>query len=184
MFQPVTSDVLGIDPSLNSLGYSYYSNCDELVTGTIVPKKLKGSERLNYHYKELGSLLAETPTRTVLALEGYSMGSAGRGNNNVFKMGELGGIIRLVAWQSGIDILLVPPKTLKLYIAGNGNADKDKVISAVREEYGIDFTGRDDEADAFALMQFGFSYLSRRKPRIEHKRRALLKGELIKGCPF
>lgn len=59
-------------------------------------------------------------------LEGYSMGSKGK----VFHMAENVGFLKALLWINEIDVIEVPPTTLKKETTGKGNADKDKMYEA------------------------------------------------------
>ncbi|WP_353285290.1 crossover junction endodeoxyribonuclease RuvC [Wolbachia endosymbiont (group A) of Beris morrisii] len=63
-----------------------------------------------------------------------------------------GFLAHLTAWceENNIPYQGVPVKTIKRFIAGNGNASKSEVIEAIREK-GF-FPQDDNEADALALM--------------------------------
>ena len=60
---------------------------------------------------------------SLAVVEGYSMGSRG---GMVFSIGELGGIIKLLCYNKDFKTIIIPPKTLKKFVAGNGNAGKEK----------------------------------------------------------
>ena len=67
---------------------------------------------------------------------------------------ELGAIIRLALFDSGVNWVEVPPKSLKKFVTGNGNAKKDLMLLGVYKMWDFD-TEDDNEADAYALAQFG-----------------------------
>ena len=69
-------------------------------------------------------------------------------------LGEVGGVLKLLTWELGIDALIVPPSTMKSLIAGNGHAQKTDVKAALRAQYGYDVP-QDDEADALGLLLVG-----------------------------
>lgn len=170
-------NVMGIDPSLNSTGYSRKVG-GVIETGMIKPLNKRGPDRLYYVRSALRRLLRENKPDLVV-YEGYSMGSRG---NNTFNIGEMGGTLLLELWEQGIDVLLVPPKTLKLAIAGSGNADKDQVKRAVLDLFGQNIQA-DDEADAFALMVFGEVFLRGIGPSafVARAKKQISKTELVKG---
>ena len=99
--------------------------------------------------------LLETYPVTHVAMEGYALGVKGGGR--VFDIGELGGAVKQVLMEKGFDpfaekptCFIVPPKSLKSYITGNGNAKKDDMMGAILRRYGIAFED-DNEGDAYAL---------------------------------
>jgi Holliday junction resolvasome RuvABC endonuclease subunit len=72
--------------------------------------------------------------------------------NRSFDLGELGGVVRLVLHDAGIPFVVVPPTSLKLFVAGNGSADKDQMRTSTLGKWGVDFD-QDDECDAYGLAQ-------------------------------
>lgn len=172
--------ILGFDASLVCSGFAYKDNNDEYHTGTIKTKKLRGPERLNFvehsFIRIIESLYADTGSIDLIVYEDYAMGSKGK----TFNIGELGGVLKLVAWDRGVDVLLVPPSNLKQFTTGKGNADKDKMMSSIADNWGYSVT-QNDEADAFALLKMGEAYIATRKVRQAHKAKALQSCLLIKG---
>lgn len=166
--------ILGFDPSLTSSGFCY-DNAGEIITGRILTKDLRGVERLAY-IRDQCSLLMNKAEAILIAYEGYAMGAnVGR----AFDIGELGGVLKLLAFELDVDILVVPPRNLKLFATGSGNAKKPEVIKAVADVWGYNIP-RDDEADAFVLYKMGEAYRSKRVSRgyEEHARKAL------EGCQY
>lgn len=145
--------VLGFDPSLVSSGYCYQHG-DAIKIGTIVPhKKLDKVHRLQVIKNEFSQILTYSMPELV-AYEGYAMGAKGR----VFSIGELGGVLKSHMWEARINMLIVPPSTLKQYITGKGNATKEEMSLALQERFNYSIT-QDDECDATCLYLFGEAYL-------------------------
>lgn len=169
-----TRNVVGFDGSLTSSGYSFMAD-GTLHVGRIRPKVLRGAERLSFiaNFAEEIFLRADAD---FLALENYSMGSKG---SRVFHIGELGGVLKLVAVRKGMRILTVPPTSLKIFATGNGRAEKEDVIQGIAANWGVRID-KHDEADAFVLMKIGQAYGNRRVYRSypEVRRRALEGCEL------
>lgn len=65
--------------------------------------------------------------------------------------------MRLRLVQQKRRFIEVPPKTLKMFVAGNGSADKVDMLAAIREIYGVPVTN-DDEADAVGLAIFAAAF--------------------------
>lgn len=151
--------LLAVDQSLTSSGYAYYDENDTMRVGRIMPKTLRGVQRLQFIENAFADLMMKA-NADVVAMEGYSMGSRGR----VFDIGELGGVIKLCAYEMGVPILIVPPMTLKGWVTGKGNADKKKMIAAVKKRWYDDVTS-DDVADAIALLHFGQLYVEQKNKR-------------------
>lgn len=165
--------VLALDLSLTSTGLCYRNTRGDIVTGTIEPN-VKDLPRLEWMKSQMTPFIKKC---SMVVIEGYSMGSRGR----VFSIGELGGIIKLLAFSESKPILLVPPKTLKVFVTGNGNADKDMVKQSIEERWSY-LISQDDEADAFGLLMLSDAYFSRKRRQLDEKRKqALSKCEYIKA---
>ena len=87
------------------------------------------------------------------ALEGYSYDSVGR----VFELGEIGGVIKVMLVELGIDFVVVPPVLLKKFATGSTYASKEAMLDAARD--GGVMAGEDDnQADAFFLARIARAY--------------------------
>lgn len=101
-------------------------------------------------------LLVDGSHPDVVVVEGYSYASA----NQAHQLGELGGVVRLALWEVALPYVVVPPKLLKRYAAGNGNAGKDEMLAAAIRRLG--YEGHDHNAAdamwlrAMALDHYGF----------------------------
>lgn len=116
---------------------------------------------------------------TLAVIEGYAMGFGGKKGGNpgkVFDIGELGGVLKLELWRRGIDVMIVPPTTMKSVIAGNGSAKKDQVQRGLSKFYGILGSFQEDEADAVGLMLVGEIRLDMRKIGVELHRMASVRA--------
>ena len=164
-------NVLGLDLSLTSTGYAYrvppnHASGQEIVTGRILSKHLRGPERLWFLEGQLVDILTFGDPFTLAVIEGYAMGFGGKNPGRVFDIGEWGGVARLCLFEHGVPIVIVSPSSLKMFATGNGGAaiKKPQVIAAIKEvwNYQVD---QDDEADAFVAMMLGEAYLNKRKRR-------------------
>lgn len=172
---PTRSEVVGIDASLNSLGIAGRRR-GETVANALGNSKLRGMSRIKTMQDSVARWLDIYQPRLV-AFEGYALGFRGR-SNAVFDIGEMGGVLKMLILSRGIDILLVPPTNMKMFITGKGNADKDSVAFAIRERLGVSYA-TSDQYDATGLLLMGEAYLDRRllpRDRKHYQRRA------IQGC--
>ena len=145
---------LGIDQSLLSSGVAVITATQETeYVGCIETKKLSGAPRLACIRNALLGVIGGTPGISFAALEGYSMASTHR----ALDLGELGGIVRLVLHDEGIPFVVVPPKSLKLFVTGSGDADKEAMRFATLKKWGVDFN-QDDQCDAYGLAQVARSF--------------------------
>lgn len=164
------SAVIGFDPSLTSSGYCKRDGASGLVTGIIKPKKLGDSERIHYILNKFKDIVGGQTD--LLVYEDYAMGARGR----TFSIGELGGVLKHYCYLNNIPILLVPPASMKIFIAGNGQADKDQIMQHLAEYYNYIFT-KSDEADACGLMLMGEYFLKNKRIRGTSK-----EARGVKGC--
>ena len=148
---------LGIDPSLTGFAYRHrpYS-----ATGTSYgfgirtkPKDFASfPARLDFITLEFRRFLStHGSTVRLAAIEGFSFGSARSGMTQVM-ITAVGMMARVELWRAGIPFLEVPPSTLKKWITGKGNAEKNLMLREVFKRWGFE-AETDDDADAFALLK-------------------------------
>lgn len=89
----------------------------------------------------------------LLVVEGYAFGAM----YNREALGEWGGVLRVLAYSAGWDLLVVPPAALKRFVLGKGVGEKNLMLREVSKRYAYDATD-DDDCDAYALMQLGVQY--------------------------
>lgn len=169
--------VMAIDPSLNSSGVAYRRR-GTLVASCIGSGGHKGLRRIAY-VRDCVAQYLDRVSPSLVVFEGYALGFRGK-SNTIFDLGELGGTLKLLILERGIDILLVPPTTLKMFITGKGNADKAAVSIAVQRTLGVTFS-TSDQYDAAGLFTMGEAYLDSRllpRDRNNYKRKA------IRSCSF
>lgn len=146
---------LGIDQSLRSSGVAVVSESKESVyLGRILPGKLTGVQRLAAVRTAIRDVLAAAPLVKFAALEGYAYDvGAGR----VFELGEVGAVVKLALHDAGVPFIVVPPASLKQFVADHGQAKKEQMRQAVLKKWGQDVV-QDDECDAFGLAQLARSF--------------------------
>ncbi len=148
--------IIGLDPSLTSTGYCVRRNEQTEAIGTILPKKLRGMERLLYIEKQLDEMCLQYLCDLVV-IEGYSFGSQGRA---IFQIGELGGIIRRYLYLMKIPWVEVAPGSLKKFVTGKGNSKKEHMMMHVLKRWGVE-CNNNNEADAFGLAMIGECFKGR-----------------------
>lgn len=82
--------------------------------------------------------------------------------NNMFHIGELGGVLKTHTWEMGVDYVCIPPASLKSAIALNGKAEKIQISTALKVRFSL-VVDQHDEADAAGLMVLGEMKLGLRK---------------------
>jgi len=138
-------NILGLDLSLTSTGFSDGVNTGVLRTGT------KNAERLS-----LISNMVLDQIRNfdidIVAMEGYSFASR---NSQAHSIGELGGAVRMRLWENDIPYLEIPPTCRAKFATGKGNAAKTEVMSSISAKTRLVFSGSgaDDMCDAWVLQE-------------------------------
>jgi crossover junction endodeoxyribonuclease RuvC len=139
------SRIIGLDLSLTSTGYSINGK-----TGSI-SSKLNNAPRLREICNSISSLIHDHNINAAV-IEGYAFSAR---NSQAHKIGELGGVVRLLLFDNNISYVEVPPTNRAKFATGRGNAAKSEVISAVSARTGLIWSGKsaDDECDAWLLEE-------------------------------
>lgn len=159
----------GLDPGLTALGYA-----DTLGNLTTIKPKSRGGDRLVDIENALARLILPARPDFVL-IEGYAFGS----KQQAHQLGEAGGIIRGLLTRKRIPYDVVPPATLKKFLTGNGNANKERMIAEciLRMTHVED----DHQADALALHWLANEALGNETPM--HGLRTGIVNELRERLP-
>lgn len=156
-------NIAGLDLSLTGTGFC---GLDTLVPDvstilyitTIDTEKMRGIDRMLFIEDTIKNLLNEYFIKLIF-VEGFSFKSKGKA---VFDIGGLGWVIRrLLTKECQIPYYLVPPKTLKMFVTGNGNAGKPLMLEQTyrRWNIGSEILKDDNQVDAFGLCKIGQAYL-------------------------
>lgn len=184
--------VLGIDASLNHTGIveltdGILSNFWYVTDNKPIAKKMgehailfnvddkdvewqKGSILRLIELEKTFKTFLENHPADYIGLEDYALGIARKAH----AIGELGGIIRVLLYKNGAPFRLSDPLTIKMFISGSGNADKDQVKAAVKHDFNVEFhtagltdkqnkSVSEDLADAFAVAQLIWTEVQLRK---------------------
>lgn len=144
--------VAGIDPGVKLLGLA---TPDGRVHGL---KSRFGSKDPIRRLAELDRVVRRTlktcpPWPDLVVVEGYV---PARGFYAAVRAGEIGGAVRVAAFELGAVVVEVKPSALKRFATGHGNADKPAMIARALE-LGAVLSGPDahDEADAYHARRLG-----------------------------
>lgn len=146
--------VIGIDQSYTGFGYCVDGESKKKTFPA--SKYVNGTDRLLAVEVWLADRLHSIHDGVdLVVMEGYSNASKfGRE-----AAGELGWAVkRTIRDVLDHDPLVVPPTSLKKFVAGKGNAKKNEMLLHVYRKWGVQFAD-DNQADAFALEKFGLTYL-------------------------
>ena len=135
-------NIVGIDPSLtHTAGWHAFGPASGLERrGFAITSKLKDYAHPIARLAAFRTALLVELGRCALnvapglaVIENYSFGSA----NGREALGEWGGQVRLMAYELGWQVVLVPPSTLKAFVTGKGNAPKEQMILSVFKRWAI-----------------------------------------------
>lgn len=159
----LTIDVLGVDLSLTSTGWAYYT-ADELGphwwTRTIRSTPARGIDATVSRLNRIAGAVCDMGDSDpdLVVIEGPSF-SSHTGSSH-----ERGGLWWLVARTfvgRGVPVAVVSPAARAKYATGKGNAGKDQVLAAAVRRYStVDIDGN-DVADAVVLAAMGARHLGR-----------------------
>lgn len=178
--------VLGVDPSLTGTGYAWRYPRGALEVGSIIQKEGRGMHRLITIASIMEDQLMFSKAK-LMAIEGYAFGF-GPAASRAHSLGEIGGIIKYLAFTRRVNILVVPPNSLKLFMLGRyktvkgGKKVKTKLlVKAAAEKHAGRAFASTDQSDAYSLLLMGEAYSDRRRlPRI----RSHYQHAAIGGCEF
>lgn len=144
---------LGIDQSLSDTGLVVVDEAAQIVAQKALktePKNFKCDiERLIFIRDEIGHF-EKSYQVDYACLEGFGYGARG---NAIFQLAGLGYMIREYFWNQKITLEIVPPKTLKKWATGNGNAQKDLMLMNVYKRWGVEFQDH-NICDAYCMARY------------------------------
>jgi len=151
---PDGKTVLGIDQSLTCSGIAVISG-NQLMTEVIIPPKTEivPVKRLVYIREQVKKLVA-LHKPAIAAIEGYAFGASA---SRAHSLGELGGLLRVLLYESSVPVVyVIPPTVLKKFATGKGNSDKGSVSKGLYKKWCVDVENN-NEVDAAGLALIGAS---------------------------
>jgi crossover junction endodeoxyribonuclease RuvC len=168
MTRPV---VLGVDLSLSSTGLAIGGAATRFRTSPRDGAPAERRARIAAHVANTATGLTDWHQAgdvDLVVIEGLNMHSVG----DTAALAMLHGVVLDRLADVGIQPAMVAPSLLKKWACGRGNANKDAMVAAARDQLG--YTGRsDDEADARWLEHVGLALLGQ---PVTAERAALLAG--------
>ena len=161
---------LGLDPSLTSFGITLLDSKGEMLSAYCVQTKLKGMVRLQYLLNHILNIYETNPDIIGAAMEGYSYASFNSSSSAVLH--ELGGLIKYHLWMLKKELLIVAPTSVKKFVLGKGQAEKNKMMLGIYKKWGKEFKN-DDEADSFAIAKIAYHYHSKANGLAKHEKEVL-----------
>ncbi len=145
--------VLGIDPGLSVTGYAVLedraANPRAVAAGVIRTDAINTiGERLRVLYDDLSALIAEFEPQETAVEEVF----VNRNLQTASSVGRASGVAILAAARAGCSVHEYTPTAVKLAVAGDGRAAKDRVAVVVARRLGLPAPPRvADAADALAV---------------------------------
>lgn len=152
--------IIGIDPSLTGTAVAWIApgelitvrnsmRCQRFTSEASGQNLYARFARFRTMRNQIVALCNEIGATRVI-LEGYSMGSKGRGLTDLC---EFGGLLRDALMQR-FNVFEVSPSSLKKFATGVGNADKMKMAVAVAKRWDLEYK-TSDEIDAAVACLLG-----------------------------
>ena len=172
------NNIVGIDPSLTATAVCVYPPSQSTWPWTDVfsSKPAVGLRKRIARYNALTDQVLTIVLKArpcVIFIEGHSFSSKGKG---ILDRAEYRGVLSAALIKAKQTVHEVPPATLKLFIAGKGNANKTAMITACVKRYGVEYE-TDDEYDAYGLCRLGACVMGLEQPENEAQKRAIKKLE-------
>lgn len=143
--------ILGLDPSLTATGLVILDRNQKIhAVKTIFPNCFE-EERLIFIRDWVRSATYNLSVK-MAAIEGYSYASIG----NLPKLGEIGGILRVLLHEMNIPFVTVAPQTLKKWVTGKGQGQKNKMMLAAYKKWGVELDD-DNQVDSYGLAMLAHS---------------------------
>lgn len=149
---------IGIDQSITQTAITILHTPANFNTYTFEGKGKTTKEKLKHIYLEVAEFLLLESKKygqriDRCFIEGGSFNSGGQ----LFTLGQLSGLILSTLIMCRIPYKEVPPSSLKKFISGKGDANKESVMKSIMRKYGVKFTN-DNKADSYVLALMAYAY--------------------------
>lgn len=152
---------VGIDQALRKIGVCVLANEKVHLAFIKPPPNLRKTRRLTALRDALQQYLEPWKGQLAhAALEAQALGSCG----DLDQLGHINGIVQIVLADMGVkEPLTVPPALLKKFVAGNGQARKDHMISSTKQLWNL-VIEQDDLCDAHGLARIAKEFIEKKSP--------------------
>lgn len=129
-------------------------NRPSVIFTTVVtaPDGMTGMRRVGAIAQQIMEIIEEHKPDKVW-MEGYGVVNYGE---SMIKLIEIGTLIRYSMYLVGRDYQEAKPTSIKKFVTGKGNAQKDMMMKEVYKRWGFD-TNSNDIADAVGIAMFGLA---------------------------
>lgn len=145
--------VVGLDLSLTGTGVACCGDTRTIKSDAKLPIEPRVDCILSDLFSAVDTLSNESAS--LFVIEGLAFASkTGKVAERAFLHHE----VRYQLWKSGKKFVIVPPNTLKLFVSGKGNSDKDTMVIATTKLWPEFGAKNNNESDAVGLYQMGVTY--------------------------
>jgi len=141
----------GIDPSLVGFSICYMdANCNIIKFNPVYQDTGDRVDRLIYLATQVEMSIQRMDPDMVF-LEGYAFAKG----HQAHQLGEIGGQVRRLLRENRCLFQVVPPKTLKKYVTGKGNAKKEVMLHHTYKSWGVgdDVLVDNNQVDSYGLAR-------------------------------
>lgn len=168
--------IVGLDLSLTETGVAVYrSDRVAIITTYSIHSTAKGIPRI----LEIRNLVVEEIVRFTgvqhVVIEGLALQSR---TGSALDRAGLWFLVTTALYKREIPVYVVPPMTLKKFITGKGNSDKNIVLREIYKRWHYE-APNDNEGDAYGLCRMGLCLAGLREPDNNQQRDSLKKASLL-----
>lgn len=144
---------MGIDPGSRVSGIGVVRNIGSKLEHIEhfpikIPPKLQQTEKLVYFAENFEKVIAIYPEATLVIESLFTAKNV----RSILTLSHIRGVAMMLAGKNGMDVVEVPPATVKLSVAGYGRATKEQVQFMVQKILRLQSVPKpDDCADALAM---------------------------------
>lgn len=149
--------VIGIDQSLTGFGMTFLSTTTDDYTSWVYRSPHRGVDRLLDIQRWLTERIDEAQAHGHQFVDA-AMESGVVMSNSALVLGELSATVKLLLadtfspFEKPSRPLQVPPTSLKKFVTGRGNANKQEVVLSAYKTWSVEFTD-DNAADSYCLAR-------------------------------
>jgi crossover junction endodeoxyribonuclease RuvC len=169
--------IYALDLSLRATGWAISEGDGPVQFGTFPKSKWDHDQRRGEIAAHVFSKIPESCVDPLILIENFAFGAV----NKAHDIGMLHGVIRYGLYRRGFFYLLVAPGQVKKFATGKGNSDKNLVIRAVFQRFGIE-ADDDNAADAVTLLHIGKAISGLWEPTMDAQREVV--AQLKKENPW
>lgn len=158
---------LGLDLSLAKTGYTVIKDGEVIASGLIKSKPTDGNKeelkRLLKIVSTIKEVIEVNGEPDIVAIENLAF--MARNSTALTQLAGLSYLVRAMLLDKGIQFIMVAPTSLKKFVTGKGNADKNLMMMTVYRDY--EFESLDDNVcDSYALAVLSMAVLGNPKKKL------------------